>query len=565
MTSKNFKLPSPMTHDFSRVTNPQITRTAFRRSRSHKTTFNAARLIPIFIDIMFPSETMSVRFRANGRLSTMLNPIMDNIYLDTFFFKIPIRLLWEKWTRFMGERKPSPDSSIDFLVPQINMMGQMFDELSLGDYFRLATKVEYGNADDYPNALFFRAYNLVYNEWFRDQNFQTEVPVNFDSDGPDSLLDYNVLKRGKRHDYFTSSLPFAQKGEPVQLPLGLTAPVVGDGNVLGLYGLENDNVTMSDFALGITSQSGAVATMASLGAYFPNPTFPVAAGAGVSANLADRPRDTRAIGVSMDPALSGLYADLSTATSATINQLRLAFATQQILERDARGGTRYTELNYAHFGVKSSDARLQRPEYIGGSTSEMTTMMVPQMSASVEGSPQGNLAAYGEFSTSARFMTSSEEHCLILGLVNVRTDLTYQQGNEAHWNWRTRYDWYLPALANIGEQPIYNREIFFGEAPYDNGGVFGYQEAWAPLRYAVSGVSGLFRSNATQSLDTWVLTQDFLTPPVLNGQFIEDNSDVMISRVVVDETQPQVLLDSYAEVNHIRPLPAFSNPGLGHL
>lgn len=376
------------------------------------------------------------------------------------------------------------------------------------------------------NALHSRAYNLIYNEWFRDENLQDSLTVDTD-DGPDNPADYVLKRRGKRHDYFTSCLPWPQKGDAVDLPLGTTAPVVTNDNVIKLIG--TGEILEKNLSLTTGGDYQAGSGYASL----KNMTF---------------------------GSESGLQADLSTATAATINQLREAFQIQKLYERDARGGTRYTEIVRSHFGVTSPDARLQRPEYLGGGHSAINVNPIAQTSSTDATTPQGNLAAMGtvQFSNHG-FVKSFTEHCVIIGMACVRADLTYQQGINRMWSRQTRWDYYWPALAHIGEQAVLSKEIYADGSPSDED-VFGYQERFAEYRYKPSMITGQFRSNFAQTLDSWHLAQDFGSRPVLDSDFIEENPP--IDRIIAVQNEPHFIFDSYFSLRCARPMPVYSVPGM---
>lgn len=527
-----------MSHSFAQVPRADIPRSTFDRSCGHKSTFDAGYLVPIYVDEALPGDTFNAKLTAFGRLATPLHPFMDNLFVDTHFFAVPIRLIWNNWERFNGAQD-NPGDTTDYIVPTMSAPASTgYANGSLSDHMGIPTQIP----DLEHSAFWHRAYNLIWNEWFRDENLQDSVVVDKD-DGPDDPADYVLLRRGKRHDYFTSCLPWPQKGPAVDLPLGASAPLIGTAPINEITRIGGGVVSTGTASLTSTTTNVLIDRTSN----------------GISFDLGN--------GQNPSADLSGVTADLSAATAATINQLRQAFQIQRLYERDARGGTRYIELLKSHFGVTSPDARLQRPEYLGGSSTAINVSPVPQTSSTDATTPQGNLAAYGTAAMRGHgFKKSFVEHCVLIGLASIRADLTYQQGLNRMFSRSTRWDFYWPALAHLGEQAVLNKEIW-AQDPANvidgtpiNDLTFGYQERFAEYRYKPSTISGQFRSNFAQSLDTWHLSQDFATLPALNDTFIEENPPV--ARVIAVPTYPHLIWDSYMDLKCARPMPVYSVPGL---
>lgn len=541
--------------EYNFAQNPQVgvSRSRFQRNSDNKTTFNTGDLIPIYLDEVLPGDTHQIDVACVMRMATPIFPVMDNAYCDFYFFFVPDRLLWEHWKEFMGENKETAwTPKTEYSVPQVTAPKGGWEEGTLADYLGLPTKVEGISVSALPG----RAYGLIYNEWFRNQNVTqptlvevTDATTTGKNDGSatnDSAITLaKPLKAAKVFDYYTGALPEPQKGEPITIPLTGSAP-------LGMYNPATGKVTIkSDEMKAIADEAGLLRT----GSTFNAADWDVGAGPVRDKGLA--------VGKNTSSTYTGvtLGADLSTVTAATINQLRQAFQIQKLLEKDARGGTRYREVLREHFGVISPDSRMQIPEYLGGYRLPINVSQVIQTSSTDGKSPLGNTAALSVTTMNKPMFTKSfTEHGFIMGLAVVRTDQTYQQGIERMWSRKGRYDYYWPVLANIGEQAILNKEIYAQGNTTDEE-AFGYQEAWADYRYKPNKVTGLFRSNAAQSLDAWHYAQDYDALPTLSTAWMEQGENEM-KRTLAVQNQPDFIADFYFMNKTTRCMPVYSIPGL---
>lgn len=514
---------------FAEVPRADVQRSTFDRSHPWKGTVAAAGdLCPIFWDEILPGDTFNVNATIFLRLATPLKPFMDNLKADMHYFFVPNRLLWNNWQIFMGEtRGPSNPNPEDVVMPKDQiLMGANEGFGGVADYLGLPIGTGSATVATQINALPFRAYELIWYEWYRDQNIQADIdppPVGSQAKGRTSQRCY---KRNKRKDYFTSALPWPQKGDPVVIPLGQVAEIVTDAALFG-------DVSIGTYNLGN--------------------------------NVTLKPNVTTDVVEYVNPVQQqpvNLFADLANATATSINDLRTAFQIQRLLERDARGGTRYIELILSHFGVQSEDGRLQRPEYLGAGSAHINVNPIASTTYYEQGAeqvPQGNLSGVGTGLVKAGFKHSFTEHGIVMGILSIQADLTYQQGIDKAWLRTTRYDHYWPALAHLGEQAVLNKELYFNSDAIDDQ-VFGYQERYAEYRYRPGRISGVFRSTHPQSLDVWHLAQDFESRPNLNATFIAENPP--IARVIAVPSEPHFICDAWFDMKCTRPMPVYSVPGM---